>query len=33
MAATAETIPELFETAVAEVPDKAWLIHCDATFT
>ena len=27
------TIPELFEAAVADVPDKEWLVHEDATFT
>jgi carnitine-CoA ligase len=27
------TIPELFDAAVADVPDKEWLLHEDATFT
>src|SRR5256885_4520368 len=27
------TIPTLFEAAVADVPDKVWLLHEDATFT
>src|SRR4051794_4517369 len=27
------TIPELFDAAVAEVPDQEWLVHEDATFT
>ena len=27
------TIPELFDAAVADVPDKEWLVHEDATFT
>jgi len=27
------TIPELFDAAVAEVPDKTWLLHEDAEFT
>ena len=27
------TIPELFEAAVADVPDKAWLLHAEQTFT
>ncbi len=27
------TIPELFDAAVAEVPDKTWLLHGDAEFT
>jgi crotonobetaine/carnitine-CoA ligase len=32
-AAMALTIPTLFEAAVADVPDKVWLLHEDATFT
>ena len=27
------TIPELFDAAVADCPDKEWLVHEDATFT
>ena len=27
------TIPELFDAAVAEVPDKTWLLHEDDEFT
>src|SRR4051812_5442275 len=27
------TIPELFEAAVADVPDKTWLLHEDSAFT
>src|SRR5689334_2100735 len=28
-----ETIPELFDEAVAEVPDKVWLVAGDESFT
>ena len=31
--AAARTIPELFDAAVSEVPDKTWLLHEDEEFT